>query len=550
MNTRFTTITSIVCFLSIATIVQAGHPVSDFFEKQVRVGQLKPDDWSKLRELISKSTQTGEKITPEIQTALYEIEEKHFSHFTPESQRAYRALLAQVGGRFKNLAAATQLPSHRPPFWIESEDPIKNYRSSPTLPHQADIVIIGAGLTGTSAAYHLMNAARSGKTVLVLEASHPAAGASGRNGGNFQLLPENYLGKSYDGLVNERLKWLQIRYPEKDPVTLKSEAESQAKTLVRFSFLNMDRLRKIVRDERIECDLSDSGWLKIASTPDEEKALLGELAWLQSLGAKGVEVLSPQQIQDQIHIPAHFSGRLIRGSGNYHPFKFVREVLKKTLAGGIKVYTGVEVKQVSPMRPGEVIVKTNEGEIKAGRVIVATNAYTPLIFPELKGIQCVPSQVVTLDHMPNSLQGYTVTERYGDIYYNFPRSTQRTDQNGKATGTLLYGLDFSEAATDPHHISPSQGLLQEQMTQIYERYPDSAGQPPSRCWVGPMGFSDDRVPSIGFLSKDVIVAAGFQGYGGSFCIEAGYVAAEMAMTGETPSEVPAEIFSPKRLLKK
>jgi len=52
---------------------------------------------------------------------------------------------------------------------------------------------------------------------------------------------------------------------------------------------------------------------------------------------------------------------------------------------------------------------------------------------------------------------------------------------------------------------------------------------------------------IGFMeSKRIVVAAAFQGYGGSYCTHAGYVAAQMALTGEVHPDVPEDIFSPTR----
>jgi len=546
MSRKLKFLISLGSCLFFVSAAYASHPIAEYFEHLPDAGKLESADWVKARDLVSASVPRGTVVTAEVQEAFYQIEERYYTVFSPASQSEYRDLLAEVGGKFKNLELANQIPTKQSPFWIEAEDEFKKFRSTATIPAEADIVVIGAGLTGSSTAYHLIEAAKAGQSIVILEADHPAAQSSGKNGGNFQLLPESYLGRSYEGLIEERLKWLKTKFSGKPPEALLALAEEQARTLVRFSFLNMDRIKKIVGEEKLQCDLSPNGWLRIASTPQEESAILAEIPWLESLGAEGIEVMSPAQIRDLIHIPAEYSGRLIRGSGNYHPYKFVKEILKKSLAQNIALYTGVRVAKVSPIKKGEVLLETSEGPLKAKRVIVATNAFTPRLFPELKGIQCVPSQIVTLQNTPNRLQGFTVTERYGDIYYNLPRSTHMRDRAGNELGMLLYGLDFSAPVPNPNDIAPSQALLAEQMAQIYQRFPELVGQPPSRVWVGPMGFSDDRVPTIGFLTEDVIIAAGFQGYGGSFCIEAGYVAAQMALTGETPAEVPEALFSPKR----
>jgi glycine/D-amino acid oxidase-like deaminating enzyme len=69
-----------------------------------------------------------------------------------------------------------------------------------------------------------------------------------------------------------------------------------------------------------------------------------------------------------------------------------------------------------------------------------------------------------------------------------------------------------------------------------------------------MAFTPDRVPVIGFFRRSgadprsLIIAAGFNGYGGSYCVEAGYTAVELARTGEVLSEVPEDVFSPQRFL--
>jgi hypothetical protein len=79
-------------------------------------------------------------------------------------------------------------------------------------------------------------------------------------------------------------------------------------------------------------------------------------------------------------------------------------------------------------------------------------------------------------------------------------------------------------------------------------YPELAGQPPSSEWIGPMAFTPDGLPCIGFLRPGLIVAAGYNGYGGSYTTAAGVAAAEMAVSGRVPDWAPEDIFSPRRLL--
>lgn len=65
------------------------------------------------------------------------------------------------------------------PYWYEDAGAPQTPPQT-SLPRSADVVVIGAGLTGLSAAMEL---ARKGRSVLVLDAMRPGEGASSRNGG-------------------------------------------------------------------------------------------------------------------------------------------------------------------------------------------------------------------------------------------------------------------------------------------------------------------------------------------------------------------------------
>jgi glycine/D-amino acid oxidase-like deaminating enzyme len=492
-----------------------------------------------------KSDKNG-RVTPQLQKTFYEFEDRYFSKLDKKTQTQFQQLVGEVGGKVHGKII---LPESQTPFWHMSKGELEDYQSSKTLPDKANIVIIGAGLTGASAAYHLSQQAAKGLQVVLLESERqPASLSSGRNGGNFQLLPESYV-DNYEGLIKERLKWLRKINKNLSEDQLYKKAKAHAETLVNFSFKNFKRFRSVVSKENLDCDFSEGGWLRIASSPEEEKILQEDTEWMLSYNQKDmpdIELWSPQKVKEKLGVESQYGARYIAKNGNYHPYKFVTALLKKTITNGVHFYTGTRVTKILPV--GEKYrVSTGRGDIIADKVIVATNVKTTELFPNLP-LYTVYSQIMNLEHTSNTLNGFTLTERRGDYYYNFPASKSYTDAQGIRRGMVHLGLDFSEPSIDGNR---SEQLFHEMKALTDMRFPETKGQPASRVWTGPMAFTDDRVPMIGFMnSKNLILAVAFQGYGGSYCIQAGYVASEMALKGVEHRDAPASVFSPTRTFQK
>lgn len=496
------------------------------------------------------------RATSELQRIIFLVEKRYSAAFSAAARELFTSLVAQVGGK---LLGPLPLPKNRVPYWLKEPHPLANFQSTPRLPRRADVVVIGAGLTGAAAAYYL-SLQRSLQPrqldVVILDAGDPATQASGRNGGNFELIPENFFGDygSYDGLAKERQKFLKSSYPTVDDSILWAQAQRSAAVIIRFAMQNAARMLEVIAEEEIDCDLSQAGWLRIAMNRREEAALKDEVKLARSLGAN-IRLLSAETIRTRYGMPTNFSGRIVYGNGNYHPFKLVCGELRCALSRGVKLYTRTLVSTVKSLRADHHEVVTARGTIRAKKVIVATNAFTAQLYPELSDIRYFRSQIANFEHVVDPLRGITMTAKDGDIYANFPAARRYMDAQGIRRGTLHVGGGKDVPARDPWRPIPSRAVWQLSQAEVAHYFPDSRGQPASRLWAGPMAFVEGkhgmRLPVLGPLGQGarqgVFIAVWCNGYGGSGCHNAGAGAAEWATTGKVPSSMPQDVFGPARL---
>ena len=159
--------------------------------------------------------------------------------FSRPARDAFQDLLARAG------VATThpiRIPIDSQPFWFRDGQALANFQSHAELPVSADVVIIGAGLTGAATAYYLSGHASQGKRVVVLDQGDPAGEASGRNGGNFELIPENSVGM-YESLARERAAFLRRRFPSLPIEVVHAESERQASVVLGLALRNRDLLK-------------------------------------------------------------------------------------------------------------------------------------------------------------------------------------------------------------------------------------------------------------------------------------------------------------------
>ena len=457
--------------------------------------------------------------------------------FSAEARDVFQDLLARLG---LPTVQTIRLPLDDEPYWFRCARPFENHQSAPDLPNEADVVVIGAGLTGASAAYHVAEMSGGSARVVVIDRGDPAGEASGRNGGNFELIPENSVGV-YEGLARERLAFLRRCYASLPIEVLQAESERQASLVLGLSLRNRELLKGVIMRERIDCDFAPRGWLHLASTEEEEQGICDEVMLAAQHGQR-IELWSRRKIRQEFGFENAYLGRFIPGDGTYHPFKYVCGLLRSALARGAQLFTRLPVEDVRSESGDRQHVITPRGVILARSVIVGTNAFTSRLFPELSAIRPHQSQVQVTELAPDRARGRVVTCEEGPTFFNQPREGVR---NG--TAPLLMGGGDDRPMSSPESRRRS-ALVHRQLLALRDRfYPELCGQPPSAEWVGPMAFTPDQLPAIGFLRPGVIIAAGYNGYGGSYTTAAGMAAATMALSRVTPDWVPEDVFSPKRL---
>ncbi|KAK3060904.1 hypothetical protein LTS18_007455, partial [Coniosporium uncinatum] len=92
--------------------------------------------------------------------------------------------------RTSSERAGLPVPNFSKSFWhSEPSKVLLGHKTTSELPSSADIVIVGSGITGSSAARFLAEDERAkGKSIVMLEAREACWGATGRNGGHCQPL--------------------------------------------------------------------------------------------------------------------------------------------------------------------------------------------------------------------------------------------------------------------------------------------------------------------------------------------------------------------------
>jgi glycine/D-amino acid oxidase-like deaminating enzyme len=384
-------------------------------------------------------------------------------------------------------------------YWLDTA--IMPSGTAGNLPQRADVVIVGAGFTGLSAARTL--AARGAK-VVVLEAHTIGWGASSRNGG--MVLTGLKLG----------VETLGARY-----------GMEASKRMYAASLASIDLVEQIVREEKIDCNFSRCGHLEVACKQSHFDTYARSVEIIARDFNHQLQIIPKNQLRSEIGSNIYYGGIVDTVSAGVNPARYVSGLGQAALNAGARIYENTRLEKIDRSsengRSGFQIA-SSRGPIFADNVFIGTSGYTSGATPALrKKIIPIGSFIIATEQLPEALaRELSPSNRmiYDSKHYlHYYRVTP--------DNRMLFGGRAAFFPETKDIIRRSAEILRRGMIEVYPQLRDTEID---YAWGGTLDFCFDTMPHAGQMDG-VYYALGYAGHGVAMATYLGTKIAEQISGG-------------------
>ncbi|KAJ0124593.1 fad dependent oxidoreductase [Diaporthe amygdali] len=413
--------------------------------------------------------------------------------------------------------AAPGFPPTKPTLSQWQDDPpypeLVDIQSPGGLPPNADIVIIGSGISGVSIARSALRELRrkgtlAGRRVIVLEARQLCSGATGRNGGHIKASPHEV----FHTLVHKQ-GWDRGR----------------AARICAFQLSHLDVLTELARAEGIE-DVSECREVETVDFAVDEatdERMKGMMEDFLPYAPAGYEMVghTGEQARERFGVNGRVVGAVSYTAGALSPYRLVTVLWKKLLdefPEVLAIETGTRVEEVQvndqSARSSKLednssfpyVVVTSRGQIFARNVVHATNAFTSQLVPGLRGKGTSALCHMTAQRTPGYFPERDGSRSWSVIFgQGFDYVTQRP------TGELMIGGGFfqgpkqgmdmmgvyDDSKIDGLTLMHLEGVIPTVFDPGYKV--EGEGARVIRAWSGAIGVTPDLMPLVGRLDPRI-----------------------------------------------
>lgn len=357
---------------------------------------------------------------------------------------------------------------------------------------QADVVVVGGGFTGLSAA---LSAAEAGFSVVLVEARRIGWGASGRNGG--QMIPG--------------MRWSAIDLVE-------HFGEDRAKPLIEIGLAATNSVRNRIERHAIACDLRD-GHFHAAWKPAHLEEMRRERDLLQRLvGYDAISLVERGDVGDYVATRAYHGGVYDPNGGHLHPLNYAIGLAQAAEAAGVRIFENTPAASIDHGSPVKVV--TPEGEITAKYGVLACDAEIGALEPKFGQVMMpVVNYNVTTKVLGEAEARALIPSNASVAESRFVLNYYRLTADNR----LIFGGGEKYSPRPPRDIK---AFVRPHIEQIF---PQLAGVELEHAWGGTIGVTMNRLPQFGRIGNSFF-AHGYSGHGVLLTTLAGELIAE-AMRG-------------------
>ncbi|MBY5622672.1 NAD(P)/FAD-dependent oxidoreductase [Rhizobium leguminosarum] len=338
-----------------------------------------------------------------------------------------------------------------------------------------DVAIVGGGYTGLQAAYNL---AKSGVSVVLIDACRFGDGASGRNGGQLGTGQRWWPEELEEKIGYERSK------------ALFDLAEAAKRHLIDFA-----------REHQIEIDYVP-GQLNVAHKASYKRDYYenAEIAALR-YGYPHLSFMDEEETQERLGSKRFHCGVRDVGTGHIHPLKLLVGLARVAANAGAEIFemtTATAIRQSG----GKVTIETERGTITAERALIACDGHIdglePVTASHVMPIRSFIGATAPLDGHPDVLPGGEAVADSRFVVRYFRKF---------GDGRLLFGGREAYTSDNPRDISLHI------RRQIAEIYPDLKDIEITHAWGGNVGITMPRQLFVREVMPGVISIGGYSGHG-------------------------------------
>ncbi|KAI1208134.1 FAD dependent oxidoreductase [Annulohypoxylon truncatum] len=417
----------------------------------------------------------------------------------------------------KRAAIPVALPRENPTqsYWQLEPDEIADLRLTNSLPDKADVVIIGSGITGAAVAFNLLSS--GARDVVMLEARQACSGATGRNGGHTKAA-------SYRSFLAHQ----------------KEYGTAMAAKIARMELANVRAVHAFAREHGIECDSTQLDTVDVvyeaAQWELDQIAVKAMQDAMPGDDASNYKLHSPEDMRNKFFCgrggDEGVSGGVSYEAGSLSAYKFGIGVLKLCLAKGLNLQTNTPALNLEKLEGGGGWkVETPRGAIRAGKVVLATNAYTARVWNRFQGVIVPLRGNVTAQRPGLNMPKDGLPATYSFVYEGGYDYMIQRPKGSKFEGDIVIGGALAKAPEEglgEYGTTDDSAVNDVIMKCLNETLPKyfgdnwGADDPEGRirkAWSGIMGFSPDGFPFVGEVpgEKDLWISSSFQGHGMVLC---------------------------------